>query len=154
MMMSANQRSSLCYSTDYNISYIFSTGLLNVQCHIMIIKAITGIQTIKSSCLMINGNITQQFYDRKPMRSVILHKNSRRTIKFKEISRISRRVFKFQEISRISRSCRHPVYAIPHCSKFLRVLIKLFSEFFYISIMLSLSECSGTIRKNFDMQSL
>jgi len=73
--MSSNQRSSLCYTTDYNISYILNNALLNVQRHIMIIKAITGIQTIKSSCLMINENITQQFYDRKPMRSIILHKN-------------------------------------------------------------------------------
>ena len=73
--MSSNQRLSLCYSTDYNISYIFNTALFNVQWHIIIIKAITGIQTIKSSCFMINGNITQQFYDRKPMQSINLHKN-------------------------------------------------------------------------------
>ena len=46
--MSSNQRSSLCYSTIYNISYIINIALLNVQWHIIIIKAITGIQTIKS----------------------------------------------------------------------------------------------------------
>jgi len=28
--MSSKQRSSLCYSTDYNISYIFNIALLNV----------------------------------------------------------------------------------------------------------------------------
>ena len=47
-------------------------------------------------------------------------KISRRTIKFKEISRISRRVFKFQEISRISRisrSCRHPVGVVVVCNR-------------------------------------
>jgi len=48
VMMSSNQRSSLCYSTDYNISYIFNIALLNVQWHIIIIKAISGIHTIKS----------------------------------------------------------------------------------------------------------
>jgi len=41
--MSSYQRSSLCYSTDYNISYIFNIALLNAQWHIIIIKAITGI---------------------------------------------------------------------------------------------------------------
>jgi len=42
VMMSSNQCSSLCYSTVYNISYILNIALL------IIIKAISGIQTIKS----------------------------------------------------------------------------------------------------------
>jgi len=33
VIMSSNKCSSLCYSTDYNISYIFNTALLNVQSH-------------------------------------------------------------------------------------------------------------------------
>ena len=47
VMMSSNQRSLLCYSTDYNISYIF------------------------------NKRSGTQFYDWKPIRSIIdiLHKN-------------------------------------------------------------------------------
>jgi len=40
--MSSNQRSSLCYSTDYNISYVFNIALLNVRWYIIIIKAITN----------------------------------------------------------------------------------------------------------------
>jgi len=31
VMMSSNQHSSLCYSTNYNVSYILYTALLNVQ---------------------------------------------------------------------------------------------------------------------------
>ena len=67
VMMSSNQRSSLCYSTDYNISCICYTALCDIQWHISIIKAITG----------------NQFYDRKPMWSIIYilpKKISRRTI--------------------------------------------------------------------------
>ena len=31
VMVTSKQRSSLCYSTNYNISYIFNIALLNVQ---------------------------------------------------------------------------------------------------------------------------
>jgi len=57
LMMSSNQHSSLRYSTDYNISYI-----LLLYCSMYMTS-------------FSNKQSGTQFYDRKPMQSIILHKN-------------------------------------------------------------------------------
>jgi len=116
--MSSNQCSSLRYSSNYNISYIFDIALLNVQWHIIIIKAITSIQTIKSESLMTGNQCGRSSY-----------------------TKISRRTIKFKEISRISRSCRHPVLLWYHIFPLKQYLPSEWSETGGYTVFTFLSVC-------------